>query len=422
MGKREGSLTRRPFVLLLGDLHWAGVSGALRLHWGMGRRTVYFDQGRPVLVTGAPMMDTLGTLLLNERRIGPSVRAEALRLARAKNLRLGEALIALHALSHRDLEGCLARQLENRLLEPFAWTGGDFVFTPGVRPPAMVALTITVEALIDRGVALGLTHDPMAAWSRAAATLSLTSGPRGGQPSPAAERPPGAVALAKRGITVGDFLERCGLERPQALELLTELLAHQRVVLARPSSAPALPPPILATPVQQSISDEDPRRRDGENLLRFGRVCLVRAKAGRRGFAEAAEVYLLRAVELQPDNADALRLLSELEQCRANHALARRYQDKARRLEPSPDAERSTARRRTQWKLAIGAFALAGAALLAAPRLFAKSDVPPRPAARAVAPPAPSSALPETADPVPGESDERIRPVHHRSAISGQPH
>ncbi|MFN7130589.1 MAG: DUF4388 domain-containing protein, partial [Myxococcales bacterium] len=316
MDRREGSLGARPFALLLSDLAAAGATGALKLQWGLGRRTIYFTSGQPVFASGVPMLDNLGTSLVGARVIGPSVRSEALRRARAKRIPIGAALLELGALGEAQLEEALAKQLENRVLEPLTWTGGEFHFAPGVRPPNTVRARRDVHALLDHGLRLGLTSEPMKRWFDRIGALPLTLGDvqtvAGLEPD--VEAP---LALARSGLTVRAFFERAELG-DRAVAVLTRLLCLRLVSIGSPEQVRTTP----VAPARDTRAAEKKKSRDADTLLRMGRVCLSRARSGRSGFADAAAGFLMRAAELAPSDPAPLLLLAEAEKLRGHEALS----------------------------------------------------------------------------------------------------
>jgi CheY-like chemotaxis protein/TolA-binding protein len=129
----SGSLHEVPFPALLHHLHGLRASGVIHLESGKKRKKVQVEDGRPVSVKSNLVNETLGKLLASSGRISLDVMHESLlRVKRGEGLQ-GQILVAMHMLDEEDLAHALRIQAEEKLLEIFSWSDGNFRFDRGVR-------------------------------------------------------------------------------------------------------------------------------------------------------------------------------------------------------------------------------------------------------------------------------------------------
>lgn len=128
-----GSFEEIPFAALLHHLHGLRASGVLAVEDGPKKKQIQVRDGTPVAVRSNLVQETLGELLVASGKITPDVLDASLLRVKAGEGMMGQVLIAMQMLDEDDLSLALNRQAEEKLLEVFAWTGGQAKFFPSKR-------------------------------------------------------------------------------------------------------------------------------------------------------------------------------------------------------------------------------------------------------------------------------------------------
>lgn len=137
-------------------LDLARKSGRLRVHSSVrgNEGHVYFQAGAVVHATMRDNPHTLGVLLLKAGKVTEAQLREA-RAAqrRGDRRRLGEILVALGAVTRRDVERYMKLQIESVVFELFSWKEGGFSFTDGESGAfdADAAIRVGTESLLMEG-------------------------------------------------------------------------------------------------------------------------------------------------------------------------------------------------------------------------------------------------------------------------------
>ena len=150
----RGSLAEVPFPALLHQAHGLRANGVLQLRSGEKRKELELRDGRPAAVRSNVANERLGEWLLKSGRIEPAVLAEsARRLLRGEGLQ-GQILVGMQVLSAEDLSATLREQAEEKLLEIFEWTSGEFALALGAQLARATALPLVRSAadVICQGV------------------------------------------------------------------------------------------------------------------------------------------------------------------------------------------------------------------------------------------------------------------------------
>jgi tetratricopeptide (TPR) repeat protein len=130
MSSRSGELAMRPLPAVLLDLHEEQVSGRLVLKRGRVSKTVDLVRGDLVGATSTQRDETLGHFLVSSGVIAEEVHREAVQRATREGGKLGEALIALGALTEGELVEQLALQSRHKLVQALRWPQGLWRFEP----------------------------------------------------------------------------------------------------------------------------------------------------------------------------------------------------------------------------------------------------------------------------------------------------
>ncbi len=141
-----------------GQLEDVGLADICQL-LAMGRKTgcltvtdhsnfgyVYFDQGRVIYATVLNRPDRLGDVLVKRGVIAPEVLAAALtQQAKHPERRLGQILIERGELTPEELRKYVSVQIEEAAYHLFGWERGYFRFEPDQRPEEDEALLVSLN-------------------------------------------------------------------------------------------------------------------------------------------------------------------------------------------------------------------------------------------------------------------------------------
>lgn len=153
----RGRLEAVDFGALLHELHRLQATGGLYVMREKIKKIVYLRNGLPVQVKSNLRGEYLGRLLVREGRISEAQCAQSLLRMERTGRRQGPELVAMGLLRSDALLGVLKRQIQVKLIDIFAWQGGDYVFKENVRVPAeAVGLGRTVATLIYDAVRVAL--------------------------------------------------------------------------------------------------------------------------------------------------------------------------------------------------------------------------------------------------------------------------
>ena len=159
------------------------ATGTLRLTRGKVRKVIFTLDGTPVFVDSNLRNETLGAYLVAQGKLDETQLARAMREARSRKKKLGEALVSLGLTDKQTVEAGLRAQTGIKIISALRWGDGSFHYTPGhdfkgkvpncpvdVVPMVLSALArfsdgeelrARVAALLDHGVrltTLGRSH------------------------------------------------------------------------------------------------------------------------------------------------------------------------------------------------------------------------------------------------------------------------
>src|SRR6266571_1129290 len=117
--------------------------------------TIYFEDGTIIFAEIRSNPHPLGALLLRTGKITEAdlERARDMQQRQGDSRRLGEILVALGALTRRELQRQVRFQIEEVVFEVMSWREGYFSFTEGAVTalPSGAAVRIPTEALMMEG-------------------------------------------------------------------------------------------------------------------------------------------------------------------------------------------------------------------------------------------------------------------------------
>jgi tetratricopeptide (TPR) repeat protein len=134
MSSRSGELAMRPLPAVLLDLHEDRVTGKLVLKRGRVSKSVDLVEGNPVSTASTPRDETLGHFLVSSGVITEEQHRQAVQRATNRGGKLGEALIALGALTGDQLIDQLGKQSRHKLVQALRWPQGAWRFDETAEP------------------------------------------------------------------------------------------------------------------------------------------------------------------------------------------------------------------------------------------------------------------------------------------------
>ena len=126
---RDVSLAR-----LLARLHRSKATGRLWTRLGDVEKSVFFENGEPILVDSNREDELLGYFLLSRRVISQEQLEEGLARLSEWGGRLGDALVATGAIPAHEIFKHLSAQMREKILEIFTWNGGEWGYFENQQP------------------------------------------------------------------------------------------------------------------------------------------------------------------------------------------------------------------------------------------------------------------------------------------------
>ncbi len=149
MASRSGELATRPLPAVLLDLHEDLATGKLTLKRGRVSKTVDLVNGNPVSTSSTPRDETLGQFLVTSGVISEDEHRRAIARVSERGGKLGEALVALRALSFEQLIDQLGRQARHKLVQALRWPQGAWRFDDG---PAIEGMQLRMLEVVLSGL------------------------------------------------------------------------------------------------------------------------------------------------------------------------------------------------------------------------------------------------------------------------------
>src|SRR5512144_1798506 len=131
MQSRSGELAMRPLPAVLLDLHEDLATGQLVLKRGRVSKHVDLVNGNPVSTASTPRDETLGHFLVTSGVISEEQHRAGVERAATVGGKLGEALVALQALTVEQLIDQLGKQARHKLVQALRWPQGAWRFEDG---------------------------------------------------------------------------------------------------------------------------------------------------------------------------------------------------------------------------------------------------------------------------------------------------
>jgi serine/threonine protein kinase len=141
------------FVRGLAETAVDGATGLWLCEQGSSRKEVYVQDGVPEFVGSNIAGEMLGEYLVARGVLSRGQLDTALGLLPRFDGRLGDTLVSLRYIEPVELFRHIAAQVEQKILDLFAWTAGEASFYRGVPPPpSRFPLGLDVWAVLDAGL------------------------------------------------------------------------------------------------------------------------------------------------------------------------------------------------------------------------------------------------------------------------------
>ncbi|MBI4815035.1 MAG: response regulator [Deltaproteobacteria bacterium] len=153
----RGRLDDVPFARLLGNLYARRADGALMMKKGTVKKIVYLKAGTPIFVRSNLVHECLGHVMVRERLIDARECELSVERMRAEKRKQGEILIEMSAISAKNLEYALERQMEIKLFDLFGWTEGQYLFNEQKAQPGVeIPMSSSVLEILTEGIRRGM--------------------------------------------------------------------------------------------------------------------------------------------------------------------------------------------------------------------------------------------------------------------------
>jgi len=126
----RGSLQKYPLDKLLHSLYMKEKTGMLCLACGKLYKIIYIQSGFPVWAESTLESESLGSYLVNNRKITMETYSEVQKKAQETGKKHDAVLLETGALTPHELYEALINHLQVKILSCFTWTTGEFEFKP----------------------------------------------------------------------------------------------------------------------------------------------------------------------------------------------------------------------------------------------------------------------------------------------------
>lgn len=130
----QGTLPTVAIARLLVRLHRTRATGRLFVRNGDTEKSIYFENGEPILVDSNREDELLGEFLLTRQVISNAQLEEGLARLSEWGGRLGDALVAVGAIPAHNIFKHLSEQMQEKILEVFTWSDGTWGYYENQQP------------------------------------------------------------------------------------------------------------------------------------------------------------------------------------------------------------------------------------------------------------------------------------------------
>jgi hypothetical protein len=145
--KESGSLSRKPALDILVELHRGQVTGSLKLERAPLQKAVYFRDGQILFAASNDPKDQLASILVEEGKLGP----DQMQVAQARvspGNPLAKVLTELGYISQRELADAARIKVEKILTDLYTWKEGTYQFATKSLPKGAIDLELSTSRLL----------------------------------------------------------------------------------------------------------------------------------------------------------------------------------------------------------------------------------------------------------------------------------
>jgi hypothetical protein len=145
--KESGSLSQKPVLDLLVELHSQAVTGSLKLERAPLQKAVYFRDGQILFAASNDPKDQLASILVEEGKLGP----DQMQVAQARvspGNPLAKVLTELGYISQRELADAARIKVEKILTDLYGWKEGTYQFATKSLPKGAIDLELSTPRLM----------------------------------------------------------------------------------------------------------------------------------------------------------------------------------------------------------------------------------------------------------------------------------
>ena len=142
----KGNLRDRRLAELLTEIARARLNGSLRASYAAQKSVVYFDAGAPVFAASNERRFRLFGILLRENKVSKEQLAALPDFT--NDLALKAHLLQSGALSKADADSLFSAQIAEILKDAFAWSDGEWIFSPLVRIRGDIKFNVDAASLL----------------------------------------------------------------------------------------------------------------------------------------------------------------------------------------------------------------------------------------------------------------------------------
>ncbi len=311
-------LSKQPLEKLFSWVSENSFSGVLALANEEIKKSIVFENGRPVAARSNVKSEALGSLLVGKGLITSEQLSQSLEMLKGKEARhQGEALLTMGIIDYNALNDALREQLLIRLYEVFTWPEGRYALLSEIPEDTVrVSVDLTLSEVSLRGLMEKYSASPEAADLK----LELKPVPVGGQSHDLSKfRFKGREMAFFRGINgvndLAQIIEKSRMDEGSARAMILALKDLDLVDLGQrsdraPDSPPKRrsrrqtetsqtpPPPPNSTGGIPEIMVEITRRLEASGKKNFFEILEIDRKATQ---AEVKAAYFKLAKTFHPD-------------------------------------------------------------------------------------------------------------------------
>jgi hypothetical protein len=149
----SGSIEKIPLPRLFYFAKNSALDGILSIRFEDSKKIISFEGGNPRFVMSNIVSECLGRIFVAKGKISEAQCEESLSIMKKEKRKQGEILVTMGLLEPYQIDEALKEQARERVIELFAWKGGEYRFTPQMKLRTdLIPVDIDVSQIVLRGV------------------------------------------------------------------------------------------------------------------------------------------------------------------------------------------------------------------------------------------------------------------------------